>query len=189
MTTNAQVAFLAAAVKGETTHDADHTSRVAAFYNWLQTVTSAEEVQVVTEGGSGLTSFTLTFSGQTTGAIAAAALASAVQTALVALSNVNPGDVVVTGSAGGPYTVTFGGQYKDTDVPQMTATPTGGSGTVTVTTQTAGGSATDVGNAQAALQAASLAYVHRGGVDSASSVLAGAADALTAIDAHAVGQS
>lgn len=100
--------------------------------------TDVDEGQTVTEGGSGLTSFTLTFSGQTTGSIAAAATSSAVQTALEGLSNIDPGDVAVTGSAGGPYTVTFQGQYQNTNVSQMTATPTGGSGTVTVATATGG---------------------------------------------------
>src|SRR4051812_14647078 len=41
-----------------------------------------DEVQTVTEGGSGLTSFTLTFDGETTGSIAAAATAATVQAAL-----------------------------------------------------------------------------------------------------------
>lgn len=98
----------------------------------------SDEAQQITEGGAGLTSFTLTFDGQTTGAIAAAATAAAVRTALEALSNIAPGDVVVTGSAGGPYTVAFAGQYADVDVPQMTATPTGGTGTVNVTTTSPG---------------------------------------------------
>jgi hypothetical protein len=100
---------------------------------------TTDEVQTVTEGGSGLTSFTLTFSGQTTGAIAAGATAAAVQTALEALSNIGAGNVRVTGSAGGPYTVAFIGDLADANVAQMTATPTGGSGTVTVATTTAGG--------------------------------------------------
>lgn len=99
----------------------------------------SDEVQTVTEGGAGLTSFTLTFSGQTTAAIAAAATAAQVQAALEALSNIDVGDVAVSGAAGGPYTVTFGGKLADTDVAQMTATPTGGTGTVTVATTTAGG--------------------------------------------------
>jgi hypothetical protein len=99
------------------------------------------EVQTVTEGGSGLTSFTLTFDGETTGSIAAAATAATVQTALEALSNIDVGSVVVTGSAGGPYSVTFSGtQFAGTNVPAMTATPTGGSGTVTIATGTGGGS-------------------------------------------------
>lgn len=100
---------------------------------------TTNEVQTVTEGGSGLTSFTLTYSGQTTASIAAAATAAQVRAALEALSNVGTGNVAVTGSAGGPYTVTFGGNLAGTDVAQMTATPTGGTGTVTVATTTAGG--------------------------------------------------
>lgn len=98
-----------------------------------------DEVQTITEGGSGLTSFTLTYSGQTTGSIAAAATAAQVQTALEALSNIGAGNVSVTGSAGGPYTVTFQGALADTNTAQMTATPTGGTGTVTIATATGGG--------------------------------------------------
>ena len=100
---------------------------------------STDEVQTVTQGGSGLISFTLTYSGQTTAAIAAAATGATVQAALEALSNIAVGDVTVTGAAGGPYTVTFGGTLANTDVAQMTSTPTGGTGTVTVATTTAGG--------------------------------------------------
>ncbi|GAA3877882.1 hypothetical protein GCM10022243_48230 [Saccharothrix violaceirubra] len=98
-----------------------------------------DEVQTITEGGSGLTSFTLTLSGQTTGSIAAAATADTVKAAIEALSNVGAGNVAVTGNAGGPYTVTFTGALADTNVAQMTATPTGGTGTVTIATTTGGG--------------------------------------------------
>jgi hypothetical protein len=100
-----------------------------------------DEVQTLTEGGSGLTSYTITFNGQTTASIDDDATASEVQAALEALSNINPGDVTVTGGplASGPFTVTFGGQYADTNVAQMTTTPTGGTGVVTVATTTAGG--------------------------------------------------
>jgi hypothetical protein len=96
------------------------------------------EVQTITEGGSGLTSYTLTYSAQITTSITANAAASAVQSALEALSNIAVGDVAVTGSAGGPYTVTFGGALASTNVAQMTATPTGGTGTVTINTVTPG---------------------------------------------------
>jgi hypothetical protein len=112
---------------------------------------TTDEVQTVTEGGSGLTSFTLTYSGQTTGAIAAGATAADVQTALEALSNIAPGDVTVTGAAGGPYTVTFGGTLADTNVAQMTAIPTGGTGTVTVATTTAGGADSGTGGSETAV--------------------------------------
>jgi hypothetical protein len=101
--------------------------------------TVSNEVQTLTEGGSGLTSFTVTFGGQTTASIAAAATAAQVQAALEALSTVGAGNVTVTGSAGGPYTVTFQGTLAGTDTAAMTTTPTGGTGTVTVATTTAGG--------------------------------------------------
>jgi hypothetical protein len=101
--------------------------------------TVSNEVQTLTEGGSGLTSFTVTWNGQTTASLAAAATAAQVQAALEALSNIGAGNVVVTGNASGPYTVTFQGALAGTDVAAMTTTPTGGSGTVTVATPTAGG--------------------------------------------------
>lgn len=108
---------------------------------WVPLAARPNEVQTATEGGSGLTSFTLTFDGETTGSIAAAATAATVQTALEALSSIDAGGVVVTGSAGGPYTITFSGtQFQGTNVPALTATPTGGSGTVTIATPTGGGS-------------------------------------------------
>ncbi len=104
---------------------------------------AANEVQTVTIGGgaSGGT-FTLSFGGETTAAIAFGATAAAVQTALEALSNVEVGDIVVSGSAGGPYTLTFGGQYTGINVPQLTSTSslTGGTPTITHATTTAGGS-------------------------------------------------
>jgi hypothetical protein len=60
--------------------------------------------------------FTLTFDGQTTGNIAYNAAASAVQSALVALSSVGTGNVSVAGSGGGPYTVTFQGDLANTEL-------------------------------------------------------------------------
>jgi hypothetical protein len=130
---------------GEVVKSGTHIGRVTATKLHGPYNGTSEEVQTVTEGGSGLTSFTLTFSGQTTAAIPAAATAAQVQAALEALSNIAVGDVVVTGNAGGPYTVKFQGSKANTDVAQMTATPTGGTGTVTVATATAGGAAVDVG--------------------------------------------
>lgn len=103
------------------------------------------EVQTVTISGSPTGgTFTLTYAGQTTGSIAYNAAASAVQTALAALSNVGSGNVAVTGSAGGPYTVTFQGSLAHTNVAQMTATSslTGGTSPgVAVSTTTGGANA------------------------------------------------
>jgi hypothetical protein len=98
------------------------------------------EVQTINLGAATAGSITITFDGQATGAIAWNATAAAVQTALESLSNVNPGDVTVTG---GPLpatiTLTFGGQYAGTNVAQVTVSPTGlTGGTVTVATTTVG---------------------------------------------------
>lgn len=102
---------------------------------------STDEVQTITEGGSGLTSFTLTYSGQTTASIDDDATAAQVQAALEALSNIGEGNVEVTGGplGTGPFSVKFVGDLANTNVAQMTATPTGGTGTVTIATGTAGG--------------------------------------------------
>lgn len=80
------------------------------------------EVQTVTiNGGPTGGTFTLTFDGQTTAAIAYNAAAGAVQTALNALSNLD--GATVTGNAGGPYTVTF--PVALGNVAQMTGDATG----------------------------------------------------------------
>jgi hypothetical protein len=105
------------------------------------TPATSQEVQTVTVTGAPTGgTFTLTYAGQTTAAIVYNATAAAVRTALEALSNLAPGDVTVTGSAGGPWTVTFTGGG---DVAQMTADGTALTGgttpSVTVTTTTAGG--------------------------------------------------
>lgn len=99
------------------------------------------EVQTVTLANATGGTFTLTFNGQTTSALAYDAPASAVQTALRALSNIGDSDVSVSGSAGGPYTVTFTGALGSQNVATMSASGgslTGSSPTVNVATQTAG---------------------------------------------------
>lgn len=94
---------------------------------WVETQTqgsstTVNEVQTVTLGPPSPTggTFTLAFSGQTTGTIAYNASAATVQTALEALSNIGSGNVAVTGSAGGTWTVTFQGTLAATNVAQMT---------------------------------------------------------------------
>jgi hypothetical protein len=105
----------------------------------------ANEVQTVTITGTPTGgTFTLTYNGQTTAGIAFNATAAAVQTALEALSNIEPGDIA---TGGGPFpgtavTVTFQGTLGGTDQPQMTANSAGLTGgttpTATVTTTTPG---------------------------------------------------
>lgn len=113
------------------------------------TDTITDEVQTLTVTGAPTGgTFTVTYSGQTTGNIAYNASAATVQTALEALSNIGAGEAVVTGSAGGPWTVTFAGTLADTNVDAMTtdaALLTGGTTPdVVVATSTAGGSTTNL---------------------------------------------
>lgn len=125
------------------------------LYDFLQqeTITAitippapANELQRVTITGAPTGgTFTLTYSGQTTAAIPYNAAASAVQTALEALSNIGVGDVSCTGGAlpGAPVDVEFTGDLAGISVTQMTATSSLTGGTtpaVAVTTVTEGGS-------------------------------------------------
>ncbi len=100
---------------------------------------ATNEKQRITRTGA-VTTFTLTFNGQTTANISGDATAAAVQAALEALSNIAPGDVVVTGGAlsVSPITVEFTGAYALTNVNQMSAADVG-AGSVTVTTRVGGG--------------------------------------------------
>jgi hypothetical protein len=95
------------------------------------------EVQTLTIDATGGT-FTLTGNGNTTAAIAEAAAASVVQAAIRGLGG-NYSQAVVTGSAGGPYTITF--PFASGDVAALTTDATsltGGAGTAVITTGTAG---------------------------------------------------
>ncbi len=112
-------------------------------------IAGSDEVQTVTITGSPTGgTFTLTYSGQTTAAIAYNATAATVKSALADLSNLHAEDITVTGSAGGPYVVTFGGGEVDgANVAPMTATGslTGGTApAVGVATTTAGDGVTSV---------------------------------------------
>jgi hypothetical protein len=87
-------------------------------------VAAVDEQQSVTLLGSPTGgTFTLTYDSQETGNIAYNASAVSVQSALELLSNIAPGDVLVTGVAGGPWTVLFAGTLAATDVDEMTGDP------------------------------------------------------------------
>lgn len=110
------------------------------------------ETQTLTVNATG-GNFTVSFDGATTANISGVATAAAVQTALLLLSTLNAGDVVVTGGPGDsggttPYTLTFGGRYAGTDVPLATAANVNLSGGGTTAAITAGiaGSAGDPGS-------------------------------------------
>jgi hypothetical protein len=84
------------------------------------------EIQSVTITGTPAGgTFTLTFDGETTTPIAFNATAAAVQAALLALASLRVGDVVVTGSAGGPYTLTFGIDFAEMNVDALTGSAAG----------------------------------------------------------------
>jgi hypothetical protein len=86
--------------------------------------------------------FKLSVDGEVTAAIAHNADATAVQAAIVALSNFAAGDVVVTGTT--TKTITFGGNYAGSNVPTILLADndlTGGSSpSVTIATTAEGGS-------------------------------------------------
>lgn len=76
------------------------------------------ERQVVDVGGRGAP-VRLSFDGNDTAQLPQVATAAQVQAALEGLPNVGPGDVSVSGRAGGPWTVDFGGSLAGKDVPAI----------------------------------------------------------------------
>ncbi len=80
------------------------------------TTAVANELQEISGTASG--PFTLTFEGETTAAISATATAAEVRAALEALSNVDEGDVIVSGGpvGGGGVRIAFIGQYQASDI-------------------------------------------------------------------------
>lgn len=111
-----------------------------------QTVTTLtdEEQQIAESGTVTAGTFTITYSAQTTAAIAFDATAAQIQTALEALSNLAPGDVVVSGGPiqTTPVIIIFQGTLKGTNVTQITVDSTGlTGGTYVPSTITAGGAA------------------------------------------------
>jgi hypothetical protein len=76
-------------------------------------------------GGPTGGTFTLSYNGATTAAIAYNAAAVNVQAALTALSTIGTGNAAVAGVAGGPWTVTFQGVLGSRPLPVMTGNATG----------------------------------------------------------------
>jgi hypothetical protein len=103
---------------------------IGSLLNEIQTLT-------VTDGADADT-FTVSYAGQTTAALDWDISAADMDTALEALSNIEAGDIAVS-EAGGIYTVTFQGTLAETNVAEITATPTGC--TVTPATTQAGAAA------------------------------------------------
>jgi hypothetical protein len=116
------------------------------LFDLLGSAPLANEVQVIASGGP-VTSYVLTFDGQSTGAITGTANAATAQAALEALSNLAPGDITITG---GPLNtadlvITFGGTLAGINVPQITVVATGISGTPPIAGTTTTGGPTSSG--------------------------------------------
>lgn len=133
---------------GHTTANIAHNATpaaVAAALNALPSVGAAavNEVQTLTVDASSGT-YTLTYAGETTDPIAENAANTDVQNALLALDVFTVNNCpVVTGSAGGPYTITFSeGDLAGTNLPLIVGASVdlGGTGahTADVTQATAG---------------------------------------------------
>ncbi len=90
------------------------TQQKAVPVNNVQTVT----ITGLPTGGN----FTLAFNGQQTANIAFNATAATIQTALQALSSIGANNVLVTGSAPGPFFVTFTGALAGAPQPALTFT-------------------------------------------------------------------
>lgn len=111
-------------------------------------IKGVSEIQLLTPGGtiSGGT-WTITFGGQTTSALAYNATAATIQAALEALSTVGVGNIAVSGGpiSSGNVTLTFQNDLGYTNVAQVTVgtgSLTGSSPTLTPSTSTGGVAAT-----------------------------------------------
>jgi hypothetical protein len=124
----------------------------AVFDTSYLTPGGVDEVQTVTITGSPTGgTFTLSYKGQVTSALAYNASAAAVQTALRALSRIGSNGVTVTGGPGPgtPYVVTFGGALGKLDVDLLVgngAGLTGGTTPAVSVAETTKGSSLDAGH-------------------------------------------
>ena len=116
----------------------------------LQSGTTDEVWKLVVAASGG--TFDLDLGGQTSSGLAYNVAAADLATAIIALSNVDPGGVTVTGGPGNltgsaPYIITFASTEADTDQPDFTTVSTsltGGAHTATVTKLMGGGVAVSV---------------------------------------------
>lgn len=122
----------------------------SAFFD-ATTLTPGGVSEVVTATITGIPTggtFKLAWRGQVTGTIGFNPTAAAVQTALQALSRIGPGGVLVTGSTGGPFTITFAGKLANRDVSPITLSAnslTGGTAPTVGIVETTKGDATYAG--------------------------------------------
>lgn len=132
------------------------SARAATIDNYIPGINEKQTVGHSATGGT----FTLTFEAQTTAAINWNESNATLQTKLEALSNIAPGDIVITG---GPLpatvTVEFTGALKESNRTQMTVgtnSLTGGGGAGSLLITTSQGGVAPITNAERALTIAML---------------------------------
>lgn len=133
--------------------------------------------------GGGIDTYTLFFTAKgittTAGTVGETDSAASIQSQLEVQSNIDVGDVVVTGDAGGPYTITFLGQYIGQTV-VLTSGDESGSLETNVTTSTVDMSILDSVTGTPDLNEAQGVIVGKSG--QYAYAIAGAGDAFTVIN-------
>lgn len=110
----------------------DNIRMVTQGKSYYDTDSGQNAVQVLTVDATAGT-FTVSHGGTTTAAIAEAATAATLQTALEGLASIGTGNVAVTGAAGGPWTITFINGKAKKPMATLTTSATGLSGTGALT--------------------------------------------------------
>jgi hypothetical protein len=145
---------------------------------------SASEVQEVDLGSPSGGTFTLTLGPDTTGALSFDASAADVQAALESLPGIGAGNVTISGSDGGPYTVSFTGALAGIDESQITVDDTaltGGTGAVS-NTLTDGGAVDEVQTVSLIATGGTFALIFGPDTTSALAFDATAADVQAALE-------
>lgn len=112
-----QAQMTASAFTGANTH----TISCPVTHVTVGVLPASDQQDIALTGGPTGGTFTLTFSGQTTSALAFDATAATIDTALEALSNIGAGDVSVGGNPGGPWRVVFTNLMANSGQALMTA--------------------------------------------------------------------
>ncbi|HEY6329114.1 MAG TPA: hypothetical protein VI756_07245, partial [Blastocatellia bacterium] len=100
---------------------------------WFVRIVGTSNATWTLTPAGGVTAFTVTVNGHTTPSQTLAGLtAVTLQTAIQSLASVGAGNALVTGSTGGPFTVTLAGALAATYEPSSFVTASGTGGTVTV---------------------------------------------------------
>ena len=150
-------------------------------------LSTSNEIQTISLSNATGGTFILGFAGAVTSAIAYNASAAAVQSALEALSAIDPGDITVA-KVGSVWTVTFKGQFLSTDVPQLGVNYsglTGGTCSITITPIQSGAvpiNCLQLVSLDAAITGGTATLTWNGATTSALAYNASAATVQTAVD-------